>query len=124
MNPLTKLADLATSLVGVRFGGPLTTAPPKPEPSHPLAAPATPDDRHARLTTPPPGLQAWDCVLDCPDGCTNRDGEPVRAGQSCRPSARLMGLKRFPVDYPELHLKAVRLGIISDHNQQEGQWRT
>lgn len=130
---LTTLAAwVADRVVGVfvlqaRFAGPLTapttaaTAPvasvgPDPQqPARPCSATATcaagslggPDNRFFPM--------AWDCLLeDRPEHCcTNRDGQPVRAGQSCFASAQLMARRDFPTAHPELHAKAVELRIIT-----------
>lgn len=111
-----------------KFEGPLTSglkvpgctamgvaADPVPE----ALPPASPADSQPGYGTRPNGLarlMAWDCLFEDTDGhhCVTSYGDPVRAGQSCFASARLMSSHRFAIDHPRLHSKAVALRIIEE----------
>ena len=114
----TFLVDLAADqLTGTIKFGQLTV----PAPARTTAGPAVPAP-----TTPPPAppraglsanphLMAYDCLFDDDPlhTCVDWDGEPVRAGGSCRDSDRLL---RHPVllkqGYPQLWKKAEQLGLL------------
>lgn len=141
MFPLTLANKLATSVVEamcnmvtptVSFDGPLTSGPrvipgpaaaaapggAVPAPEGPAVAlppvtagpPATP---HGQLPNHGPGLMALDCLFDgCHGGCLNSYGAPIRAGQSCWASTRIMARKDFATVEPKLYAKAIELGLI------------
>ena len=112
----------------VKFAGPLTSGPrtvpgrvigytsgPVPPTFPPGLGAASPTPP---VSEPPPGLVAWDCILECgrTGGCLNSYGYPIREGQSCWHSARLMASKDFAQHSPDLYVRAVLLGIIEEEN--------